>query len=200
MKKKSRGIIVGLFLSVVLLILLFIFGRYMKIWNLFLPKDQELGTYEEAINVINEKEPTDVFLYGEDMVITDSINYTKVKELSDSVLNEKKRKVLLIINDMNGTVSLNEDEWKFLQEKKKDYDFYFYYAGRNLLSEFEKRKILSDIQEDDLCTGIVTCEGKRSEFVVFNKEDMKVADKKNNMEMLSEFIFENVAYCYASNN
>lgn len=77
-------------------------------------------------------------------------------------------------------------------------NFYFFYAGRNLLSEFEKRKIITGNSPDDLCSGVVTYEGKRTGWTAYTKEDRKVANKNNRYEILGQSIFDVVRLCYES--
>lgn len=199
MKKIYIGIICVISVIVIMLVALLVLLRSDKFYSNITSDVKDTNPYDKVVNEINQIEPTDIYLYGEDMYCIDSITYIKIDKLSEEKFTGKNNKKILIINDMSGILSLSEDEWKFLEEKaKSDFNFYFFYAGRNLLSEFEKRKIITENSPDDLCSGVVTYEGKRTGWTAYTKEDRKVANKNNRYELLGQSIFDVVRLCYES--
>lgn len=159
MKKIYIGIICVISVIVIMLVALLVLLRSDKFYSHITSDVKDTNPYDKVVNEINQIEPTDIYLYGEDMYCINSITYIKIDILSN---------------------------------------FYFFYAGRNLLSEFEKRKIITGNSPDDLCSGVVTYEGKRTGWTAYTKEDRKVANKNNRYEILGQSIFDVVRLCYES--
>lgn len=203
--KKHRWVPILIIAIVVLLAAFFCLCKFTDFGALFSSKstDKQNDTYAEAIDVINNKLPTDVLVYGEDMDFRDGVKYSKISKLDDRSLSGSKKYTVLIINDMSGKVTLSDQELDLLKEKTKDVNFYFYYCGKNLIDKLVSAGIFDEntFQDGDLCCGYVTSEGEKIRYGGIYTENLKQIDDKNhNKEGLSELLLTNLLRCYKSNN
>ncbi len=200
--KKVMVVIISIVVSVVLLLLAI---RFTPLATLIFSDDEyEYGdSYDEAIDTINNKLPTDVFFIGEEMTIREGVNYKTISHIDEKTLSSEKKFSVLIISDLNGSVKISDDEYTFLKERIKDYNFYLYYCGTDKIEKFIDNEIFEEgiYMKGDLCSAFVTFEGERTGYGGIYTENLKkIDDKVGREEGLSESLFTNLLRCYKSNN
>lgn len=159
-------------------------------------------TYEEAIDTINNKLPTDVFLYGEDLAVRDSVPLNRITQLDAAALSSKKEYTALIINDPSGFVTLSDEAITTLKAMTHDADFYLYYCGTKQIPRLIEAEIFdkSVYTEGDLCSGFVTFERERISYGgIYTAQLKQMDDNCGNREGLSELLFTNLLRCFKSN-
>ncbi|MBE6648209.1 MAG: hypothetical protein E7614_01670 [Ruminococcaceae bacterium] len=100
-------------------------------------------------------------------------------------------------------MAISEEEYKFLKEKIKDYNFYLYYCGTDKINNLIDNEVFDEgiYMNGDLCSAFVTFEGDRTSYGgIYTEEIKKIDDKFGNEEGLSELLFTNLLRCYKSNN
>ena len=108
---KKKNTIIIFVLGIILLITAF-FGIKMLI-----SKEPEGGndTYDDNIEILNEIHPVKILVYGEELYFRDTLKYEKITSISAEVLELDENayeRVVLVINDLNGTVELTEEDYE----------------------------------------------------------------------------------------
>lgn len=203
-KKKIIKVTIGIcaVVLVVLLVLCVIFRWYLYMPFLF-HNGKVTDPYDRAIDMLNNKVPTEIFVYGEELDFRKTVQYKQIDSLSEESIKTDKEYTVCIVSDWNGNVTLTKEDVAFIKEQIKNLNFYFYYIGNDKLDMLKKEGIFdkNSYDETDRCTGIVTYEGKRTDcsgiYPIDIHEKIVKATKKGNVE---EFLLDSVVSCYKSNN
>ncbi len=196
-----------LLISGVLLLLVVVMGVLSKfgiIKSSTYSKKEFNDNYDKAIDVLNDKMPTDIFWMGKELYWRDELKIKIVDDISYEALNTDKEYSVLIINDLDGGVELKDEQYKVIKNKiDNDDKFGFFYLGtrqKKVLAEYEIIDY-SSIREEDLCVGNLLFEGERTEWCgIYTIEDRQIAEENNVKERPVSFIVEFIVRCYDSNN
>lgn len=110
-----------------------------------------LDSYDEAIVILNEKYPSDIVLYGEEIDFRSELNYRTIETLSKETLisDEKYEYTFLVINDRQGNVKLTDEKIKELKILVDEMNISFYYIGQQYLSNLKEAGFYSNVFNDD---------------------------------------------------
>ena len=116
--KKIKKIVAGIigFIAIVIVVRFGLFVYHQKM------AEQDMDMYDEAIEVISEKTSNDIFLIGQDIEFRKGISYKKIEKISEETLKTEKKKSFIVINDLDGTCPVAEEDFRFLK-KKADTDW-----------------------------------------------------------------------------
>ena len=95
----------------------------------YLPENE--NDYSEEVSYLNDEVDFKMYLYGEDINFPKELHYKKIADVDMEKINLDADYVYLIINDLNGTTDLKENDIKeimALTEQKKNFNFF--YIGR----------------------------------------------------------------------
>ncbi len=103
----------------------------------------DLSTLDQIVLAMNNTHKTDVFVLGPDCHFRkdvavkniDSITETSVAPGADSEFH------LIVINDMNGDISLSEEEYLTINKLVVEGDYALFYVGDSLNNEFASHNI-----------------------------------------------------------
>ena len=78
---------------VVAVVLLFLAIKFTTLSTLFFSNDEYVygDSYDEAIDTMNNKLPTDIFVIGEDMPFREGVNYKKIDHIDNETLSGEKK-------------------------------------------------------------------------------------------------------------
>lgn len=107
MKKKISIVIIFVFLVFCIFAVGVVIGVF-KTPSFLMGNNQELTDMDKIKKVIEETRPTDIAIMGEDIPFEVDINYKKINKLSDETLNSDKDYLVVIINDINNSISLSK--------------------------------------------------------------------------------------------
>lgn len=116
----------------------------------YLPENE--NDYSEEVSYLNDEVDFKMYLYGEDINFPKELHYEKIADVDMEKINLDADYVYLIINDLNGTTDLKENDIKeimALTEQKKNFNFF--YIGKEKLKLFQKYKDDIDFQDTDWC-------------------------------------------------
>lgn len=175
-------------------------------WYLYMPffyKTLDKDSYDKTVEMLNEKLPTQIFVYGEELDFRKTVQFKQIDTISADAMKNSKEYTILIVSDWNGNVTLTKEDVACIKEQTKNLNFYFYYIGNAKLDMLVKEGIftVNAFGEKDRCTGIVTHEGNRMEWGgIFTTEDYKIVTEHHLKGELEAALLDNVDMCYRSNN
>ena len=201
MRKKNR-ILCGI--SIIAVVFLLVIGL-KKIGVFFLSSDDETkDSYDLAIDVITSEIPTTIFIYGEELELRDNVQYKRITEISEDSLVSENEFSVLILSDLQGTLSVTDEEYQIIKNKlDEEAEFSFYYLGEKEFKNIEDAGIidLNVAVGGDLCVAsTVYCGDRIAWGGLYTHEDRKIAEKYNKSGRPGEFVLIHLAMCYGSNN
>ena len=127
MKKKVRNIVLSIIGAIVgaltiAVVVLLISGKISfekedgRLWLAIDGTNDEDDTYEQVIKASKSTYPTDIFVYGEDCRFRDTVEYTQITALTDEQLKSDKAFRVIIINDLNGQISLSKSDLEIIKK------------------------------------------------------------------------------------
>ncbi len=183
--KKIKKIVAGIigFIAIVIVVRFGLFVYHQKM------AEQDMDMYDEAIEVISEKTSNDIFLIGQDIEFRKGISYKKIEKISEETLKTEKKKSFIVINDLDGTCPVAEEDFRFLK-KKADTDLAvnLIYLGTDKLEMIQKMGFPDVFSvEGDMSYGYVLYEGERISYNgIWTKEEEQYLEK--NKELLGQSI------------
>lgn len=142
---------------IIAFVLLFLGYRY---WMSVTPDDGSV--LQEQMQYLNEEIDLQVLLYGEDVVFPEEFTYKSLERLDEDNWKLDNDYVFLIVNDLDGSVGLAEEQITEIKEyADQNTNFNFYYIGLNKLELFKKVYDDCNIGKTDMSFGYVIYEGTR---------------------------------------
>ncbi len=86
-------------------------------------------SYDEAVQILTENFSTDIVLYGEPLEFRKNVVYRYIDVLSDETLTTDKEYEFIIINDLDGTTELTEEDIEILKKHVLKGKANLYYLG-----------------------------------------------------------------------
>lgn len=140
MKKKVRNIILTIIGTIVgvltiTVLVLFITGKISfiredgRLWLYVDGTNGEDDTYDQLIKASKSTYPTDIFVYGEDCRFRDAVEYNQITALTDEQLKSDKDFRVIIINDLNGQISLSKSDLETIKRYTYEEKYIFIYLG-----------------------------------------------------------------------
>lgn len=117
----------------------------------YIVQNDILDSYDESIAILNQKYPSDIILYGEEIDFRSELNYRTIETLSKESLtsDEKYEYTFLIINDRQGNVKMTDEKIKELKILVDEMNISFYYIGQQYLSNLKDAGFYSNAFNDD---------------------------------------------------
>jgi uncharacterized membrane protein YciS (DUF1049 family) len=141
-----------------LIILLFVSVIYAvhSVSNI-ISKDYFLNQHEIHVSIINDSFPTDIILYGEDIVFCMHFEVDKIDEITEESLISQKQNQIIILSDLSGSMSISDNELLIIKEKVFSNQLDFYYLGTKELDRLYTLGFYEKPREEfDLCLSIVS--------------------------------------------
>ncbi len=166
MYMKKFAIILGM----VLCIAIGLFAIYR--WQLSVTPDDG-SALRENIEYLNEEVDLALIVYGEEIDFPEVLEYETIDSLEKINWQKENQYVYLIINDLNGTVNFEKENYLELVEyANMNTNFNFYYIGTNALSVINENTQDANINSTDMSFGYVIYEGTRLQHLgVWSQND-----------------------------
>lgn len=180
----------------VILIVVFLGVRYK---NATTPGDPEKDGYTKNIKYLNQN--ASVYLYGADIEFREKFQYTRIDFLDKEVAKSGEKPVYLIINELDGKVTLKKEDVVWLKKAADtNNQFNFIYLGTDKLDFFTKGGIFDDGREceGEMSFGYALSEGDRTELGgIWTEDEQKYV--KMNKELLGQLLVLTMADLVSSN-
>ena len=195
--KKVKIIIFGIIAASLIAIIAFI------VYGFTTMEESGLTPYEKDIIILNEKHPSDIMLYGEDISFKDTLNYRKISEISEEELDGDGnwQYHFIIMNDLNGSVALTQEEANLIMSYINEKHYTFFYIG----SRHEDIFLESGILERPLGSN---CRGFRTGYTYgwvlncgsqfIDKQD--ASEYKTNPEALGDWVANRMVFVIKTEN
>lgn len=184
-----------IFIMIMLIIGMAVFGIYR--WKLSVTPDD--SAQREEIEYLNEAIDLAFLLYGEGIDFPEGLEYEHIESLENANWQKENDYVYLIINDLNGTVNIEEE--KFLELVKyanQNTNFNFYYIGTDHLNMINENIQDADLDDNDMSFGYIMYEGARTGHAgVWTKHDHQYLEV--NPDLLSDNVYSAVLMGIRSN-
>lgn len=152
MKKIVLRVLLGLFIPLVILfsaILILRFGFGWYIW----PFTNSSDLYDDTVTIVTQEHPTQIVLCGKDIRFPKKVPFSSCEDPSTLSLSKDNTKEfhLLILNDLDGSLSLDEQTWELIGDAVEN-DWFVFYLGDTQLEGFVKRGYCAEdgLTEDDM--------------------------------------------------
>jgi hypothetical protein len=150
--------IIGIVLAIIIMIPI---AYFTNIFDIFNKDDGTLDDYDKNIIILNENISTDIILYGEMIPFRSELEFREVHNISSNTLNTTADYQILILSDLNGGMSITNEELLIIKEKVFENQLDFYYLGTKELSRLQEMGFFTtDRQETELCLAIVYSENE----------------------------------------
>lgn len=164
--------------------------------------DDSGDSYDQNIKILNESHPVKIILYGESLYFRSEVKYISVDHLSNDIFSTNENefeRVVLVINDLNGTVTLSDDDLATISRAVNNGDIDLYYLGKNNRDKLINSNIPGGnaIIEGDLSLVRAFANNKMKNFIGFWTESDAA---QANEEALGFCIIDNIVSCIKSNN
>lgn len=196
---KKKNTIIIFVLGIILLITAF-FGIKMLI-----SKEPEGGndTYDDNIEILNEIHPVKILVYGEELYFRDTLKYEKITSISAEVLELDENayeRVVLVINDLNGTVELTEADYETIGTVLKKGGLDFYYYGTSKFDKIREHELCNSEPAEDAVSMTSALYYKRMANFngLWTEHDNEIG--KRNKENQGMILVANIVRCIKSNN
>ena len=161
-------------------------------------------SYDQDIRVINESHPVKIILYGEPIYFRKEVKYYSVDHLSNDILStsgSEYERVVLVVNDLNGTVTLSQEDLVIISGAVNDGSIDLYYLGKNNREKLINSGIRggSAVIDGELSLVRAMSENRMINFIGFWTENEDIISRSNE-ELLGECIIDNIVNCIKSNN
>ena len=210
MKKKVRNIVLSIIGAIVgaltiAVVVLLISGKISfekedgRLWLAIDGTNDEDDTYEQVIKASKSTYPTDIFVYGEDCRFRDTVEYTQITALTDEQLKSDKAFRVIIINDLNGQISLSKSDLEIIKKYTYDEKYIFIYLGIEQYCTLVDAEIFSKEADLGSITGIAV--RHFGETVIQTSgiwdEEGNQYYRNQNDELLGQVIFMYLRSCYS---
>ncbi len=142
--------------------------------------------YDEAILILNETDPVDIYIYEEKIPFREELKITYVSNLDSFFKENHNSKTILLISDMNSSVTMTEQTISSIINKiNNNSNFDFYYLGSQYMDTLiEKNIFYGRVFENEFCLCNVSVRGVRSNFTgIWTASD--IAQTNDNKETMA---------------
>ena len=198
MTKTKRTILIVLVLFVVITLAIMTsvrFGLFQKMADI-----NDKDSYDINIEVLNYSIPTDIVLIGESIPFREALIYRKLTNVTSELLETHKKYQVIILSDLDGTLSISDQELLIIKEKVDNHTSDFYYLGKNQANRLKQLGFVDyDWPSDDYCIAVVMFEGKQDNFTgIWAESDVQAT--KDNRETLGLLLVKQFIRVLSSNN
>ena len=108
--------------------------------------------YEKEITILNDNFPSDIIIYGEDVLFDNRLKYRTVSELTESTLNSGSefKYSFLVINDRSGNLKISDEEFILCKRLCDQKGQNFVYLGEQYLSHLQDFDFCQGLYQDNL--------------------------------------------------
>lgn len=127
MKKSKKAL--KIFLSILGVILIAVIS--FVIYGFMTMEDSPVDSYGKDIITLNETYPSDIMLYGDDVVFRETLKYRKIDKIDEESLNAETQYHYLIVNDLSRNAPLTREDIRLISDyvTKKRYTFFYLGTG-----------------------------------------------------------------------
>ncbi|MCL2281385.1 MAG: hypothetical protein FWC25_01830 [Dehalococcoidia bacterium] len=168
------------------------------------PSEDFLDSYDEAVDIINNKLPHEVILYGEDIYFRETFQYRRVDNITNDLLNYDKRRYrrqIIIVNELNSAAVLTDEHCKVIKDGlyNNSLDFYYFGANQAHIQMFIDYAIISSFPpNEDLSICVALTERTQVRWNgVWTKRDAQIT--ANIEEEPGYGILRQIAHCIKTN-
>ncbi len=181
MKKKA------IFLICVLMVITF--GVYIFLQSDSYEQEDEITN----VDIVTKSYKTEFIIYGDDIEFDERCHVRKIDEITEANLtsDDTYMYTVFIINDLNNSVTLTQQDLDILYNKSYNQKIDFFYLGKDEVKAIKEKGIFSqDLLEAELSLGVIHERNLRIEVVgVWDENDHKIYLEKNHM-LLSESLLD----------
>ena len=123
--------------------------------------DSGITTAEKDIQILSEKYPTKILVYGEMLEFDDAIATENITEITEETLKKDDEFMyeLIVINDLSGKYALSDEAWKIIEKVvNSGNDVNFIYLGNVQFDKIFDAKIVDreslSLGNSDLSVGV----------------------------------------------
>mgnify|MGYP003298290985 CR=1 FL=1 len=118
-------------------------------------EESDIGdTYDQSIKIVNTTHPAKIIVYGEPILFRDELRYFPAQTLTEDLFKDEigqYERIVLIINDKSGTVSLSQEALELISGYVNAGKLDFYYFGTDKNDRIIQNGIWNgNLSEDDL--------------------------------------------------
>ena len=118
-------------------------------------EESDIGdTYDQSIKIVNTTHPAKIIVYGEPILFRDELRYFPAQTLTEDLFKDEigqYERIVLIINDKSGTVSLPQEALELISGYVNAGKLDFYYFGTDKNDRIIQNGIWNgNLSEDDL--------------------------------------------------
>lgn len=162
-KKVLLGVGISLFIAIIAVVVCVIIG-VIRIPGMGKKTGNETDL-DRIKKVMEETRPTDVFILGKDIQFEVDINTKKVAKLTQEELDSDKDYKVIIINDLDGEISLSDDEIKYAENLIKKNGYLLIYLGEKYAKEWNVENEGIANLSDNLCYSYYSWDGNPKRVV-----------------------------------
>lgn len=183
--KMKKVLIVFGILLVIVFIVQFAFG-----YGFFEPE-----TNNSDVKIVTENYKTEIILYGDNIEFDDNCYVRKIDKITKENLTSDETFVytVFIINDLNSTISIDNDDLKVIHNKIYNDKIDFYYFGKNSVAAIKEADIFhQNLSDTDMSLGVIYERGIITEVVGTWSEEIHEYYLEKNPALLSETILAEI--------
>ena len=184
---KKNIVLVGIVITVIIMIIgLFVLGS----------GDSEFQeSIEKDISIVTQNYKTEIILYVEDIEFDEACYVRKIDKISKENLTSDESYVytVFVINDLNNSVTLNEEDLKIIYDISYNDKIDFFYFGKNYANAIKEAGVFSQtLLENELSLGVIYERGIRTEVLGTWDDYMHKAYLEENRGLLAEIILAQI--------
>lgn len=122
--------------------------------NFFHGKHKDKDTYDQILDTIKDKYPTDIMVYGDELEVRESSNIRYLDHLDGDSLKTSKKYYILVLNNMKGDLDLSQDDFDLLYQYVVEGNYPMIYISnpdQDYISEFQEKGFYEEPMEEDSC-------------------------------------------------
>lgn len=157
------------------------------------------SSLDTAVKTI-QNNPTDIMLWGDDFTLPEGLEYRKLEKLDEESLAKKDsyKYSFLIINDLEGSVTLSEDEIELVRAHIYDNQNTLIYFGDKYLTTWQSPS-MSELTVDGNRAVEYRFEGDKAVSVIGIWGAEETEDYKKYPNMLGDVIVYEIEECISAN-
>jgi hypothetical protein len=125
-------------ICIILAMLIVVAVAFVAILTSLPSKEEFVSSFDKALIVLTETYPSDVMIYGENIVFSADTHMLQPRIITEITANEIKKPVdkvysFLVINDRDGSAKFSKADWITIKKLVDENEISFYYLGEQYL-------------------------------------------------------------------
>lgn len=125
MKKKILISCLAVFGAAIVVVLVFVIYGFATMTS------PDKTTMEKEIIILNQTYPSDIIVYGDDILFDKTLNYRKIVEINeDELASENYQYRFIVVNNLSGNINVTKQEADLISSCVKNDRYVFIYMGK----------------------------------------------------------------------